>query len=485
MTKKLKRPVAFLSAFVMVMAMLLYFPSGTFSNIDWGLKASAEEELTCSHKDLTKWSWGHYYYHSIDDKYVYVHGYLGRETILNVPNLLGGKPVYGVESESFSTWTNVTDIYLPDTVGDIEDGAFNENQTVWLKFPQNLTNMTSSYTEEYIERNKEFTATFAANEGYTLPSSISIYRYTTPLVQGQDYKYNSSTGELTIFANSTDIPLSITASAKKIESATINFVDYYATTDTLNPEIIAKATIASDGTVIIPDSVIETDSNYNYEYYWQYVEQDGTVVESEPVDVVYTDEENDEGEFVEIKSFEKTNVIAGMEYFLYVVKKGRSITIQYNLDGTVVNTSLNMSPIRFSYGDNVTFGEIPEKTGYDFDGWYFKSDYSGEKYSEYNFDEYSGNLDNVYVLKVYGRYGECPHTTYDNGFCTSCGSYEPATRTTDKYDIDNNGSKDTVYEIGNAGQLYWFAGLVNGTLTDGTAQNLSANAILKNNIVVN
>ncbi|MGN0614367.1 MAG: hypothetical protein ACI4JB_10780 [Porcipelethomonas sp.] len=41
MTKKLKRPVAFLSAFVMVMAMLLYFPSGFFSNIDWGLKASA------------------------------------------------------------------------------------------------------------------------------------------------------------------------------------------------------------------------------------------------------------------------------------------------------------------------------------------------------------------------------------------------------------------------------------------------------------
>ena len=43
MTKKLKRPLAFLSAFVMVMALLLYFPSGTFSNIDWGIKASAVE----------------------------------------------------------------------------------------------------------------------------------------------------------------------------------------------------------------------------------------------------------------------------------------------------------------------------------------------------------------------------------------------------------------------------------------------------------
>ena len=42
MTKTLKKSVAFLSAAVMVMAMLLYFPSGTF-NIDFGLKASAEE----------------------------------------------------------------------------------------------------------------------------------------------------------------------------------------------------------------------------------------------------------------------------------------------------------------------------------------------------------------------------------------------------------------------------------------------------------
>ena len=42
MTKKLKKTTAFLSAVAMVMAMLLYFPSGMFSNIDWGLKASAE-----------------------------------------------------------------------------------------------------------------------------------------------------------------------------------------------------------------------------------------------------------------------------------------------------------------------------------------------------------------------------------------------------------------------------------------------------------
>lgn len=62
--------------------------------------------------------------------------------------------------------------------------------------------------------------------------------------------------------------------------------------------------------------------------------------------------------------------------------------------------------------------------------------------------------------------------------------YQSAVETTDKYDIDDDGTKDIVYEISNAGQLYWFAGLVNGTL-DGVEQNTLANAILTANITVN
>ncbi|MBR7151823.1 MAG: hypothetical protein IKD02_05755 [Clostridia bacterium] len=73
-----------------------------------------------------------------------------------------------------------------------------------------------------------------------------------------------------------------------------------------------------------------------------------------------------------------------------------------------------------------------------------------------------------------------PHTFTEasNGFCAECaeeGLYQPAT--------DSDG--DGYYEIDNAGKLYWFAALVNGTLTDGTAQNTSADAILTKDIVVN
>ncbi len=76
------------------------------------------------------------------------------------------------------------------------------------------------------------------------------------------------------------------------------------------------------------------------------------------------------------------------------------------------------------------------------------------------------------------------HSIGENGFCACNEVYQPADLTTDKYDMDGDGSKDAVYEISNAGQLYWFAGLVNGTLS-GETQNASANAVLTADIVVN
>lgn len=68
------------------------------------------------------------------------------------------------------------------------------------------------------------------------------------------------------------------------------------------------------------------------------------------------------------------------------------------------------------------------------------------------------------------------HTYDDNGFCTNCGMYQPAY-------LNDNG----IYEISNAGQLYWFASLVNGNHTHAEFEstNGSANAVLIKDIVVN
>ena len=72
------------------------------------------------------------------------------------------------------------------------------------------------------------------------------------------------------------------------------------------------------------------------------------------------------------------------------------------------------------------------------------------------------------------------HSIGENGFCACNEVYQPAKLTTDKYDMDGDDSKDAVYEISNAGQLYWFAGLVNGTLS-----GVTKNAVLTADIVVN
>lgn len=47
-----------------------------------------------------------------------------------------------------------------------------------------------------------------------------------------------------------------------------------------------------------------------------------------------------------------------------------------------------------------------------------------------------------------------------------------------------NGTEENPYQIGTAEQLYWFAGMVNGTLTDGTAQNTGAWAELTADIII-
>ncbi len=81
----------------------------------------------------------------------------------------------------------------------------------------------------------------------------------------------------------------------------------------------------------------------------------------------------------------------------------------------------------------------------------------------------------------------CAHV-YENGFCEQTDGeshYEEAI-------LNDNGTEedpaDDYYEIGNAGQLYWFAELVNTAVVEGdttTYPNASANAKLTADIVVN
>ncbi len=83
-----------------------------------------------------------------------------------------------------------------------------------------------------------------------------------------------------------------------------------------------------------------------------------------------------------------------------------------------------------------------------------------------------GTEKTIWIENKYSKFDE-------NGFSIPDGTvYQRAKRTTDQYDVDGDGITDIVYEISNAGQLYWFAAQVNQGDTN-------ANAIVVNDIVVN
>ncbi len=111
-----------------------------------------------------------------------------------------------------------------------------------------------------------------------------------------------------------------------------------------------------------------------------------------------------------------------------------------------------------------------------FDSYYFQS-YKPISYCYYIT---TGNTDTIRsTFKAIAQTDEdiC-NGTYTNGFCDMCGRYEKATLTTDKYDLNEDGSLDNVYEINNAGQLLSFRDIVN-------SGNTSAYAIVTDDIVFN
>lgn len=87
----------------------------------------------------------------------------------------------------------------------------------------------------------------------------------------------------------------------------------------------------------------------------------------------------------------------------------------------------------------------------------------------------SGSENKAYSNTYYQN--NIPDHYYINGICSACGGYQPAQKNEESY-----------YEIDNAGQLFWFAGLVNGdekVCTDDVTQNAGACATLTANITVN
>ena len=82
----------------------------------------------------------------------------------------------------------------------------------------------------------------------------------------------------------------------------------------------------------------------------------------------------------------------------------------------------------------------------------------------------------------YNKGSATSHSFDGNGFCTNCGAYEPCT---------GSGTSGSPYQIGNAGQLYWFACVVNNDSVNcedyyaSNSRNASACATLTADITIN
>ena len=71
-----------------------------------------------------------YFRYTITDQSVTITAYLGEESTVTVPNMIGGNPVNRIASGAFASNPAVKTVYLPDTIVTVEEGAFSPGQTV-------------------------------------------------------------------------------------------------------------------------------------------------------------------------------------------------------------------------------------------------------------------------------------------------------------------------------------------------------------------
>ena len=74
-------------------------------------------------EDTNRYSFGHFYYHS-HNGYVSICGYLGRETEVEIPSVMSGRPVSEIESGSFQGCNTIETITVPDTVVMVYEDSF-------------------------------------------------------------------------------------------------------------------------------------------------------------------------------------------------------------------------------------------------------------------------------------------------------------------------------------------------------------------------
>ncbi len=153
---------------------------------------------------------------------------------------VGANVVYDVTTNNYSLFVlskNHCELALSGS--NLIIAALNYNIVFYLT---NVTKVSGGDTGTYYSSTS---FTFAANDGYALPSTITVKVAGTTVKQGTAYTYNSSTGVVTILANKLTSWASITIVADKI--CTISFVNPDGTiaADTMTKVTGGKITLPS------------------------------------------------------------------------------------------------------------------------------------------------------------------------------------------------------------------------------------------------
>lgn len=107
------------------------------------------------------------FYYQIEDEAVSITGYFGTKDKVTVPAMIAGYPVSKIATGAFDNADSVKELYLPDTIMEIEKGAIAEHISVsYYKEPNNNTADTTvdEVLDDSTESNAEDSSIGIGNE---------------------------------------------------------------------------------------------------------------------------------------------------------------------------------------------------------------------------------------------------------------------------------------------------------------------------------
>lgn len=251
--------------------------------------------------------------------------------------------------------------------------------------------------------------------------------------------------------NSKDKDLSLVNAEGPIMRNKGSLIMTYEAKNLSNPDkdfnfYIAAATtsVTSSKVMNVRESILMAAKTINVD---NFLATDGLVITSQP-ESLYIDNVGQDAEFsIEVEDTKKDALNISYQWQTYNSKSGK-------WNPVTNNTSTEPNTYKFT-------------TTADIIGTPIRCVVTKTKSSSEHFDAISD------IVTVFSKENH-NHDYDEDGFCKICDRYEPA-----KYN-KNIGA----YEIGNAGQLFWFAALVNGdhTHADFSIQDSDANAVLTKNI---